>query len=159
VKGIRPEGMDEMLRLAASLERVSSSQKEELGALLLERLGSGTPGGLSAWCVGRLGARQPVAAHTAVGPEIAERWLEELLALDWGTVEGLPFAAMQVARKTGDRARDIDGSLAQTVAQKLEQSRAPAHWVKSVLEPSAMEGEEQARVFGESLPSGLRLID
>jgi len=59
---------------------------------------------------GRLGARVPVAgaAHHAVPPDVAATWLESLLALDFRSAEDAPFAVAQLARRSGDRALDLD---------------------------------------------------
>jgi hypothetical protein len=159
-KGIKFEGPDEMLRLAASLERVAPALKQELGDIVLERLKAGGKGGQLAWSLGRLGARQPLygSAHTAVGPAVAEAWAEALLALDWSQADGAPFAALSLARVTGDRARDLDPALREKVAAALLAAKSPPRWAQAVREGLEMEQQEQAKVFGESLPAGLKLL-
>jgi len=78
------EGVEELVRLVASLERLPEPLKVEVGGWLWARLGTSVPGGNSYWIVGRLGARAPFygPAHQVVAPEVAEEWLGRLLALD-----------------------------------------------------------------------------
>ena len=58
----------------------------------------------------------------------------------------------------GQRALDVDDSHRQSVLTVLRSLHVPGHWVRMVEEVSAMEGEEQSQMFGESLPIGLRLL-
>jgi len=64
----------------------------------------------------------------------------------------------QLARRSGQRALDLDDSHRQSVLTVLRSQAIPAHWVQMVEEVSELEGEEQSQMFGESLPIGLRLL-
>jgi molecular chaperone DnaK (HSP70) len=160
-KGPRMQGYDDMVRLAASLERVPAARKVEVGRWLLERLEKPRELDTSWWAVGRLGARVPFhgSAHEAVPKTEAEAWLERVLALDWQAVEPAAFAATLLARKSGDRTRDIDEELALTVGRRLQAHGAPATWVVMVQEVAQLEAADERRMFGESLPPGLVLVD
>ncbi len=160
LKGIQPEGLDEMVRCAASLEHLEPSQKAALGELLLTRLREEpTKAATAAWALGRLGARVPLygSAHRAVAPDVAAQWLEALLAAGLGAVDGAPFAAMQLSRCTGDRARDLDAALRESTVAALARAKAPERWLQLVREPVALEPQDEARALGDSLPAGLRL--
>jgi hypothetical protein len=104
---------DDMLRLVASLERLPIERKVEIGDWLLDRLRKASEKPLGWWALGRIGARQSLygSAHQVVPPEVAERWLQALLATDWKKVEPAAFAATQIARLTGDRSRDLADEL------------------------------------------------
>lgn len=157
-KGKAPEGTDEMVRAAASLEHASAREKEWLGGLICARLAELQPaGGPWAWALGRLGARVPLygSAHNVPAPEVAERWIDRLLALE--ALEGAPFALVQIARRTGDRARDIDESTRQKVAARLAKLNSASAWIDMVLQVAEMKAGDEARVFGEALPIGLQL--
>ena len=164
--GPRAQGYDDMVRLAASLERVSAEQKTRIGNWLIERLQEHNEGSFSWWAVGRIGARVPFhgSAHTTVSRGIAEQWLASVLALDWAQVEPAAFAAMQLARASGDRQRDIDEKLREEVIRRLEvraeaQGKpVPPTWISLVREPSSLEAETAQRILGESLPPGLVLV-
>jgi len=159
----KPPGLavDEMIRLLGALERLPVDRKIEAGGWLLDKLSGGRPTPGVAWALGRLGARVPVAgaAHHAVPPEVATAWLESLLALDFRSAEDAPFAVAQLARRSGDRALDLDESNRQLAAEKLARSGAPAEWSRGILEVQALGEKDEQRVFGEALPLGLHLGD
>jgi hypothetical protein len=113
------------------------------------------------WALGRIGARQPLYAslHHVVPPEVATQWLEAVLAQDWAKVEPAAFAATQIARATGDRARDVPDALRQRVVDRLLAARAAPAWVAMVREVTVLDEADTRRVFGESLPVGLKLVD
>ena len=151
-------GVDEMVRLLGALERLPVDRKIEAGAWLLEKLSAGRAPGV-AWALGRLGARVPVAgaAHRAVPPEVASEWLARLLALDFSAADDAPFAIAQIARRSGDRARDLDEPTRERAAALLERSAAPEDWARSIREARALGEKDEQRVFGEALPLGLHL--
>ena len=151
---------DDMLRLVASLERLPVERKIETGDWLLGRLRRAVEKPLGWWALGRLGARQALygSAHQVVPPEVAGRWLEALLATDWKKVEPAAFAATQIARLTGDRARDLAPELRQAVLARLAAISASATWSAQLTTVAELDKADERRAFGESLPVGLRLI-
>ena len=160
LKGIQPEGLDEQVRFAASLEHLSPSQKESLGGMLLQRLRDERgKAATAAWALGRLGARVPLygSAHRVVDTAVAAGWLEALLEVGLSRVDGAPFAAVQLCRCTGDRARDVDGPLRERALGALTAAKAPERWLQLVKAPHALEAQDEARALGDSLPAGLRL--
>jgi molecular chaperone DnaK (HSP70) len=157
---IAKTGVADMVRLSASLERIPVERKIELGESVLARLKKPAENHQSWWAVGRIGARQPFygSAHSVVPPEIAAQWLDAILALDWRKVDPAAFAAVQIARMTGDRSRDLPDELRQTVVRRLEAANAPRAWITMVSESVELDKADEGRVFGESLPVGLKLI-
>ena len=151
---------DDMLRLVASLERLSVERKVEVGDWLLGRLRKASEKTLGWWALGRIGARQSLygSAHQVVPPEVACRWLEALLAVDWKKVEPAAFAATQIARLTGDRSRDLPDAKRRSVLARLTASNASATWIEQVTTVVELDKADQRRAFGESLPAGLRLV-
>jgi len=159
--GPRKQGYDDMVRLAASLERVPVERKVELGDWWLTRLRKPKEGAHTWWALGRLGVRVPQygSAHQVVPGEVAARWLEALLGLDWKAVQPAPLAAVSIARVSGDRERDLDEDLRERVAERVAAARTPERWRQMVREPVQLDEADERLVFGESLPPGLRLID
>ncbi|MCC8404849.1 hsp70 family protein [Paraburkholderia sp. MMS20-SJTN17] len=153
-------GFADMVRLSASLERIPAERKIELGEAVLARLKKPAENHQSWWAVGRIGARQPFygSAHSVVPPERAAQWLDAILALDWKKVDPAAFAAVQIARMTGDRSRDLPDALRASVVRRLEAASAPRAWITMVSEVVALDNADEGRVFGESLPAGLKLI-
>lgn len=160
-KGLQPEGLDEMVRTAAALEHLEPAQKTVFGNWIATRLQA--PGvsasGPWAWALGRAGARVPVfgSGHRTVDPAQAEEWLALLLAKDLRSVDGAAFAAVQLARMTGDRTRDLDPAIRQRTFDALQSANAPERWCRMVSEVVALEADDQARALGDTLPIGLKL--
>jgi hypothetical protein len=153
-KGIQPESLDEMVRLAVSLEHLNPEDKSELGDWIAPHV---TTPGPWAWAFGRLGARVPMygSAHRTVDPERAASWLQVLFEAHARGMEGALFAIAQIARFTGDRSRDLDESLSGRALQILESSRAPESWRHLLTHIAPMDEADKARAFGDTLPVGL----
>jgi molecular chaperone DnaK (HSP70) len=154
-------GLADMDRLYASLERIPVERKIEIAERLLTQLRKSSEPQQNWWGIGRIGARRPFygSAHAVVPPEFACRWLDTILALDWKKVDAAAFAASQLARMTGDRSRDVPAEIRETVARRLEGMHASPAWIAMVRETVALDNADTGRVFGESLPAGLTLID
>jgi hypothetical protein len=145
----------EMMQLAAVLERVGAEDKQAIGELLLERadkLGS-------YWPLGRVGARVPFhGERTNVVPAaVVETWIAKLLALDLDKAEGASFALASIARMTGDPRLDVAAKLRSEIADRLKKAKAPATWIDMVTRPTELSEGDRGRIFGDSLPAGLRL--
>lgn len=165
---------DDMLRLVAALERVPAPYRAELGHWLVGRLqklaqqhkthagtaAKGLESSSAWWVVGRLGARVSLygQAQNVVAPEVAEAWLQAVLALDWRKVETAAFAAVQIARLSGDRARDLPADTRALVLQRLADIKAPSVWSQMLSEVLPLAVAEQRLSYGEALPVGLRLL-
>ncbi|WP_349607190.1 MULTISPECIES: Hsp70 family protein [Cupriavidus] len=153
-------GYADMVRLAGSLERITTESKIELAEWLLARLRKPSENSQGWWAVGRIGARRPFygSAHSVVPADIAAQWVETILALDWKKVEPAAFAAVQIARMTGDRSRDLPDEIRSAVVRRLEAANAPQSWIAMVREAVELDAADEGRVFGEALPAGLKLI-
>lgn len=153
-------GYADMVRLAGSLERIPAERKIEVAEWLLARLRKPSENNQGWWAVGRIGARRPFygSAHSVVPAEVAVQWLEAILALDWKKVEPAAFAAVQIARLTGDRTRDLPLEIRERVMRRLEAAHAPQSWIAMVRETIELDEADEGRIFGESLPAGLELI-
>jgi hypothetical protein len=157
-KGFKPLAEAGMLELAASLERLPPPRREDLGRWILERTWRDRDPRL--WSLlAHVGARAPAyaSAHHVVSPRVVESWLDHLLREKWNDVPTAPRAAMQMARVTGDRARDVSEAVRRDVARRIEQAGQPVEWARAVLEHVPVAASEQSEFFGESLPAGLEL--
>ena len=175
-RGRRPvtlvDGSEEdMLRVGASLERIPSAYKAEIGDWLLGRISeigaAGKPDaramaryGRYLWALGRVGARQSFqsSAHEVAPPEVAEGWLQTLMQLDWRRIEPAGFAAAHIARMTGDRSRDIGEPVRLEVLRRLAASGAPPAWTAMVREVVELDQAVETRLLGDALPPGLKLL-
>jgi hypothetical protein len=159
-KGIQPEGLDEMVRVAASLEHLNPPDKVLLGNWIAQRLKNPeTAAGPWAWALGRLGARVPLygSSHKTVDAEQAAAWLALLLEAGLRRIDGTAFAAAQLARLTGDRTRDLEDEIRARAIAALKSAGAPQAWLRMLSEVAALETTDEARALGDTLPIGLRL--
>lgn len=159
-KGIHPEGLEEMVRLAAALEHLDPAEKTVLGDWIVQRIRAGNARGTAwTWALGRLGARVPIygGAQNTVTPQTAEFWAELLLAPEGAAQESSLFALAQITRLSGDRARDLREPLREAVADALRRAKTPPTWLAMVTEVAALETSDKARALGDTLPVGLSL--
>ncbi|MBR9909754.1 MAG: hsp70 family protein [Gammaproteobacteria bacterium] len=155
------QSYEDMVRLSGALEQLSVATKNRIGDWLLRRLEKASETETSWWALGRIGSRQPFhgSVHKVVPAAVVEEWLEILLAHNWRRSNSIPFAAVMLGRVCGDRSRDIDAAMQAKVVAHLRDIKAPESWVAMTTEVQELSEKEAKRVFGESLPSGLRLLD
>lgn len=160
LKQLKIRSYDDIVRLAAVLERLPVVKKVQLGDWLLKRLEKPSESNQTWWAVGRIGARIPFhgSSHNVVSSETVENWLPQLLAEDWKKTPQIGFAATLISRMSGDRARDISSEMREQVLEKLKLSKAPASWLEMVESVKELSEKEEKQIFGEALPSGLKLV-
>jgi len=152
----------EAWRMLGSLERLPVNAKQDLGEIALAALDD-PAAGISAsallWTIGRLGAREPFYGplNTVIPSATAQAWLSRLMTGSSVAPERL-LATMQLARRTGDRYRDLADTERQQVAKWLRKHNAPEEYLMLVEQGGELARETSALVFGESLPAGLRLL-
>ncbi|HXX66775.1 MAG TPA: Hsp70 family protein [Polyangiaceae bacterium] len=152
--------LDEALEMASALERVPPGRRAELGGWVLERTWTERDPRLWA-AIGRLGARIPTYAsvHHVVTPQTAERWLDHLLREKWQSVPTAIDAAVRLARRTGDRARDVSERMRSEVERRLVAAGARHDQIVSVQDVVPVGESDRAAFFGDALPLGLKLVD
>jgi len=159
--GVTPQQSVEMWRLLGSLELLSVRVKDDLGNAMVEFMSkkSMKPARQALiWSLGRIGSRTPVYGplNTVAPADVVGRWLDKLMRVREPTdVDKL--AVMQMARRTGDRYRDLDDKQRREVVDWMQGNDAPEHFIELVTEGGTLDSEEQGRVFGEALPQGLRI--
>ena len=99
------------------------------------------------------------SAHNVVPKKTAAEWVENVLDEEWDYSDNAPLAATLLARMSGDRERDLDADLRDRVAFKLVAHAAPETWVAMVREVTRLEAADERKIFGESLPPGLSLVE
>ena len=161
-KRLGKQEQSEMWRAAASLEALDRAQKQPYGDELCERLQKQSPADL--WALGRLGARMPFhgPANQVVPRRTAEGWVRRLLAATWNEPAAAALALAQLARKTGDRERDLDQGLRDEVAARIAAEGVGPIFERArelVLSGGELGREEASQAFGEALPEGLVLVE
>ncbi len=154
---LNPQIEREAWRLLASLERLDAGQRARYGDELLERIRREPRNSHWLWALSRLGARQPLYGplNAVVPASVAERWIERLLALKEITADHAE-SITHIGARTADPARDISETAAEAAAERLAAAGFDdaAKGLRVVGESSA---RETGRLFGETLPEGLKL--
>jgi molecular chaperone DnaK (HSP70) len=149
----------EGLLLLASLEHLPSHVRVELGEGLLARILE-EPGNRSfTWALGRLGARVPFYGplNCVVPPEAAQRWAASLLALPEPSPH-VAAAVSQLAARTDDPLRDVEHEFREGAIRLLRGAGAGDEVLEGLRAYVPRNRDAAARMFGESLPEGLRLL-
>lgn len=153
----------EMWRLAGSLERIDLKTKQQLGDALLHQTKRDPIPNYVYWSLSRIGARALFYGplNLVLHPNLVTQWIEEMLERpptqetdlkNWG------FCVASLARRTGQRALDLDDEVRNRVIYTLEKfPQLPENYRQIVQEISPLQTSDQGQIFGESLPIGLRL--
>lgn len=152
----------EVWRLLGSLELLDVETKRTLGALAVRTLKDHKlvkAHDAAAWALGRLGSRSPAYGplNCVVPAENAREWLRLIGQLDDPPASSR-LAVLQLARFTGDRWRDLDAGERDSAAEWLARHGASQHYLELVRQGGSLEAEDEAAVFGESLPLGVHLV-
>jgi hypothetical protein len=155
-----PQEEREVWMAAASFERLPVPAKVDLGRAQLERVASARPAPTDYWTLGRLGARVPFYGplDRVVPAAEAGAWLQRLL--DAGTPPGdaAAQAMVQMARRTGDRERDLSEEDRNRLDAWLSGLANAERYRERLHRPEQADSiQEQEGVFGEALPPGFVL--
>ena len=148
-----------MWQAIGSCERLTAAERTELGAALVAGAERGRSTDQELWALARVGARAPIYGplNCVVPSATVAAWTERLLRGEWPRPEATAFALAQIARATGDRARDLEPALRERVATRLATTPQGERAARLVREVVQLEAKEEARLLDEVLPAGLRL--
>jgi molecular chaperone DnaK (HSP70) len=147
-------------RLLASLEHLPASLRASLGQELLARIRKEPTDKAWLWSLGRVGARIPLYGplNCVVPVETASLWLQALLDLTEFTAE-TASAIVQLGSLTGDHLRDIDDDLRRKSIARLTEAGISDDLIRGLQQYVPPAQADALRIFGESLPEGLRLVE
>lgn len=155
---VSPQEHLEIWMAVANMERLTIKDKTEYGRALLSELHPTKSKPQLFWALSRIGARELLygPVDRVVPPRETGDWLTRLMSGQWNNPRPVGAAIAQIARRTGDRSRDMDPGLIDDAVVWLEnhQMTEETGWLTSVRH---MARQEEAAVFGESLPSGIVL--
>ncbi len=156
---LNPQIEYEGWRLLASLEHLPAQTRVALGKKLLQKVKERPNDKGFLWSLGRLGARIPFYGHLncVVPPETAAEWIRALLNLPELTTD-VASALIQLGARTNDEERDIDEGLKKKVLARLTKAGVADEMIQSLLSYVPNVRADAVRIFGESLPEGLRLL-
>lgn len=148
----------ESWRLLASLEYLAAQNRAALGKELLTRI-KGQPTNQSfLWSLGRLGARVPLYGplNGVIPADVAADWIKQLMKLP--VTPETASAVAHLGARTNDTLRDIDATLRERITSQLKEAGASENLMEGLREYVPPSRGDAARMFGESLPEGLRLV-
>ena len=160
---ITPQQKLEIWMAVANLEHLLAKDKIKCARALLSEIQPKGCRPQHLWALSRLGARELLygSVDRVVAPKEATTWIETLLRRTWPDPKPVGVALAQMARRTGDRARDVDPAVLEKIAAWMtaDEKRTAlltAHlpYLQQVV-PLAR--QEQSAIFGEALPAGLVL--
>lgn len=150
----------ELWRLLGALELSALDAKMEVGTIVLELIVKKRYQPVRdamVWALGRIGARELLHGplNLVVPSQTTESWIRKILT--WTDLKASEqFALMLLARKTGDRFRDISETVRSDVLKALASQTHLAELVENV---SELDEKDEGLLFGESLPAGLKIQD
>lgn len=162
-KGIKskipPQEHLEIWMAVANMEGLLVKDKVKWGRQLLSEIPSKKYKPQHFWSLSRMGARELLygPADRVIPPDEVSSWIETILSRDWGNPKPVGTALVHMARKTGDRVRDIDVSMTDRIIDWLSEHDLLNSHEKMLKEIVPMAKHEENTIFGDSLPSGIVL--
>jgi hypothetical protein len=147
----------------ANMEHLLAKDKIKCGRMLLSEIKPKKCRPQHFWSLSRMGAREllygPVDRVIPAKEVVA--WIETLLSRKWRDPRPIAAAIAQLARKTGDRTRDLDPADLEPVIAWMTQDPHREQLLQSHIrylkEVVPMAKQEESNIFGESLPVGIVL--
>jgi hypothetical protein len=146
-------------RLLASLEHLPSPTRVALGKELLTKVKEQPTNQSFLWSLGRLGARIPLYGplNCVIPAEVAAQWMKSLLRLGELTPD-VASAVVQLGARTNDPHRDVEADSRWEAMVRLNEVGLTGALIESLREYVPPGRNDAVRIFGESLPEGLRLV-
>ena len=151
----------EIWMAVANMEKLFSKDKLKLGRQLLSEMKTKKIPPQLIWSLSRIGARQLLYGpdDRVISPEEIDVWIKQLLQLEPSNPIALAPAFIQMARRTGDRVRDLSEETRNKLLDWMDAQKLTDQSITSIKEVALRSQTEQVDMFGESLPAGLVLTD
>ncbi len=149
----------EIWMAVANMERLLIKDKIKLGRLLLSQIDPKKCKPQHLWSLSRIGARELLygPADRVIPPDEVSSWIETILSQTWHNPKPAGNALTQLARKTGDRMRNLDSPIIDSIIDWMSQYEFLIPNIKFLKEVISMTKQEESAIFGETLPSGILL--
>ena len=156
---LAPQEHMEIWMALANLERLGVQDKAAWGRLLLDELSPKKSRPQLWWSLSRIGAREPLYGplDRVISPKEASRWVQGILSRAWKNPRPVGMALSQIARRTGDRRRDLEPEVIKQIVGWLTQFDWSGPHIRLLEEIVPIAPLEESAIFGESLPSGILL--
>jgi hypothetical protein len=160
---IPPQERLEMWMAVANMEHINTNEKSRWGGALLAELTPNKSKPQHLWALSRMGPRELLygPVDRVISPNQVSHWIHALMQTKWHDPNPVVTALVQMARKTGDRTRDLDPSMAEKVIRWItdntQAKKLLAQHLKYLQEVVSMAKQEESLIFGEALPAGIVL--
>lgn len=142
----------------ANMERLAVRDKVEFGRMLMDGIQPRKIVPQMVWALSRIGARNLLygPVDRVVPPAEVAEWIRRMLDMQPRNPAPIGNALIQMARKTGDRVRDMDPDTIEQVADWLEQNQM-ADKIRFLTTVVPLAPQDETLMFGEELPCGIVL--
>jgi hypothetical protein len=156
---VTPQERLEIWMFVANLEKIYSQDKIRLGRQLLAEISLKKPKPQHLWALSRLAARDLLygTVDRTIPPAEAHQWIEQLMGFTGLNPKPVSRTISQLARKTGDRARDISEEMRSRVLNWMETQKSADDMKRCIREILPLAPQDQNAIFGDSLPQGIIL--
>jgi hypothetical protein len=156
---LAPQQRLEIWMALANMEHLQPKDKTKCGRQLISEIKPKTATPQHLWSLARLGARELLygSVDRVVPAKQAADWIQSLLGKTWPQPKSVAAALSQLARKTGDRTRDLDPAVTDAVVAWMSRDSRFQTQLKYLTDVIPMARQEQGTIFGESLPAGIVL--
>lgn len=154
-----PQEQIELWMAVANMERLLVKDKVVLAKSLIPRIKPGKKQDNFFWALARLGARELLygSVDRVVPSKEVVRWIQQVKKTAWKKTDPVESLIVQLARKTGDRTRDIEIEDMEQIVSWLTDKKASPESIKIITQKTRVAVKERNFQFGERLPSGLIL--
>ncbi|MBF0119254.1 MAG: hsp70 family protein [Desulfobacterales bacterium] len=141
----------------SNMERLSVKDKVKWGKLLLSEIQPKKCKPQTLWSISRIGARELLYGpiDRVIPQEVASEWIQILLSQTWHNPKQLIGTIVHMARKTGDRTRDIDSTVISKIIDWMLKYDLSQDYKKYLTDVIPLAKQEESAIFGESLPAGI----
>ena len=156
---ISPQEQVELWMALGNMERLLVKDKVVLAKSLIVLLKPGKKQENMFWTLSRFGARQLLygSVDRVVPAKQAIKWINQVMKKKWQNNDPVDAMVAQIARKTGDRTRDMEPDDIIKITQWLELRNAKGSIIRMINEKVNMAIKEKNVQFGEKLPPGIVL--
>ena len=161
IKKISEQEKLETWMALAGMERMETDQKVRWGEILLSEFRPNKVKPQQLWALSRLGGRELLYGSTDRVVPVSDvvQWIRTLMSWEWTHQKPVVQAVIQMARKTGDRLRDIGEENLMEIKQWLLTLPGEHENIESLEAAIPFQPDEKNLIFGESLPLGLVLTN
>ena len=154
-----PQEQVELWMASGNMERLLVKDKEALSRPLIKLIKPGKKMDRHLWTLSRLGARELLygSADRIIPAVEVQKWIQKIMKVNWSENDPVDNLVVTLARKTGDRTRDLSEEALEQISQWMVAQGASSDNIIRLKEKIEIGIKERSLQFGERLPTGLIL--